>query len=190
MAIQDIPPDLLDLLAQFQTGGEAALAQPIYKSRLEDAQAMRDTAMPQATRALGQDKFGTIIGATNPLEYVNAAARQIMGGQDVRDIQAQMMQGVGQEGAGYRAAILAKLLREYPGKEAAPAAPTMDPVDRIGGGRGYVIPPLAVPTPPVRKKKAPPPVASAAPAAAPTGVTAADFITGGDPTTSGITGGW
>jgi hypothetical protein len=120
MALQDIPADLLPLLEELQRGGEASLLQPVLAEKLRDMRDMRDTAMPKATTALGQDRFGTIIGKTSPLEYIASTMKQIQGGQGVRDTEAGMRQGVGDEARAYKAMMMARLLREYPEKGPAP----------------------------------------------------------------------
>ena len=108
------------LLEELSQGGIAEDQQTVLAERLRDSRDMRDTPMPKRMHALGQDRFGTIMAPSNPLEYVNSGLRQVLGGQATRGIQDQMAGNVDTTGRGVRALMLAKLLRDH---QAPPAGP-------------------------------------------------------------------
>jgi hypothetical protein len=115
----EIPSNILALLAELQAGGEGMLSEDPLMAQYETASKMRNTPMPQGRTV--RDQYI----APNPLEVANAAIMQAQGGQGQRENMSQMRQAVGAQGNAYKALMMAKLLRDY---QTGPA-----PTGEVGG---------------------------------------------------------
>lgn len=176
MAYEDIPPELLPLLDDLIGGGNALDKNKILAEKLKRAQGLADTEMPASTRIIGQDKFGSIISPTNPMQMLAPFMKQVFGGQQEKDLYGQMEGNIDKGSVADRAYMLAQMLREYPGMEQTPAS--YGPGSPVLGPPEAPIPGLGAPGQEgpditegrrLRKKAAPPAVAAAAPPLGATG---------------------
>lgn len=112
--MNELTPEMMDLIEQLAAGGLAEDEQGVLAEQLRIANEMRKT--PQPVGRTVRDQFV----AQNPLETVAATMNQIQGGQGVRDTLAQSRSNMGTTAKGFRAAVLAEMLRR---KQAPPAPP-------------------------------------------------------------------
>ena len=111
-----IPPEIMALLEQMTSGGEASLTDPLLAQQYETAGAMRGTPMPEMRRYGANHVVGP-----NPMEFAAAAIQRYRGGQGQADAMAQMRGNAGTQAQAFKAAVMAEMLRRK--QEAPPTAP-------------------------------------------------------------------
>lgn len=134
--MNELTPEMMDLIEQLAAGGLAEDEQGVLSEQLRIADEMRKTRQPGGRTV--RDQYV----AQNPLETVAATMNQIQGGQGVRDTLAQSRANMGTTAKGFKAAVMAEMLRRKQA-EAVPA-----PTGTVGG---LPTPPAGVPfaqTPP------------------------------------------
>lgn len=139
------PDSLLDALASYGLlDDEQAMQMLNYKAGHEGA----NTAMPQGMTVRNQ------YIAPSPFQVVAATMQQAMGSQKQNAALAQMQANLLRKGnynrqiGEYERDFYRQQAAAEAAKQAQPQAATPDPAvaaDPVGGGRGFVVPPAAVP---------------------------------------------